>query len=136
MTRLVTRGVLAAPAPVRQAVLGGAFARAKDAFNRGDLEVVFATFSPAVEYDPPPPLPGARRIHGRDEVLRYWRGIFARFEQNEIQNVEVIEVGRGTIQRTARLHHGGPGEEQLEYEILQTTEIRGGSVVRQTNELR
>ena len=40
------------------------------------------------------------------------------------------------IQRTARLRHRGAGEEPLEYEVLQRTEIRGGSVVRQTNELR
>jgi ketosteroid isomerase-like protein len=136
-TRLVTRAVLAAPAPVRQAVLRGAFARAQEAFNRGDFDVVLAAFADDVEYEPPPPLPDAGPLRGREAVLSYWRGIFERFDENRIENVEVVETGRGTIRRVARLHHreratGAP----LDYEILQTTELRGGVVVRQRNELR
>ncbi len=134
LTRMLTRAVLALPAPLRRRALDGAFGRAQAAFNRGDLEAVFATFSPGVEYEPPPPLPGARPIRGRERVLGYWQGIFERFSANRIENLDVVEVGRGTIRRTARLRHAGGGE-QLEYEILQTTEIRGGQVVRQTNEL-
>jgi hypothetical protein len=136
LTRMLTRAVVAAPSPLRRAVLSDAFARAQDAFNRGDLEVVFAAFSADVDYDPPPPLPGARHLTGRDEVFSYWRRIFDRFDDNRIENLDVIEVGRGTVRRTARLRHADSRtKELLEYEILQTTEIRGGAVVRQVNEL-
>lgn len=128
--------LLALPRPIRAAVLGRAFARARDAFNRGDLEVVFAAFGDDVEYDPPPPLPGARRLRGKDEVVRYWEGIFERFDDNRIENLELVEAGRGTFRRTARLRHLDTRTgESLEYEIVQTTEIRAGAVIRQTNAL-
>lgn len=136
LTRTLTRLTLALPSPLRRAVLRDAFARAQEAFNRQDLEVVFAAFAPAVEYLPPPPLPGARLIQGREEVLRFWNGIFERFDENRIENLELAESSRGTVQRTARLRHANTQtSEILEYEIRQTTEFGGGMVIRQTNEL-
>ncbi|MEA2466759.1 MAG: SnoaL-like domain [Thermoleophilaceae bacterium] len=136
-TRALTQVVLMAPHPVRQAVLAGAFKRAEAAFNRGDMDVVFAAFAPDVEYEPPPQLPGARPLRGRPAVFGYWRGIFEEFEDNRIENVEVVETGQGTIRRVARLHHRHrDGGQPLDYEILQTTELRGGLVVRQRNEAR
>jgi ketosteroid isomerase-like protein len=136
LTRALTRCTLALPAPIRRAILRDAFARAQEAFNRRDLEVVFAAFAPGVEYFPPPSLPGARRIEGRQEVLRYWEGIFERFDENRIENLELVESSRGTMQRTARLRHANTQtSEILEYEIRQTTEFGGGMITRQTNEL-
>jgi ketosteroid isomerase-like protein len=135
LTRTMTRGILGLPGPLRRSALASAFERAQDAFNRGDLEAVFAAFSAEIEYLPPPPLPGAGPIVGRDHVLRYWLGIFERFDENRIENLGVVETGRGTVRRTARLRHARAGE-RLDYEILQTTEFSGGEVVRQVNELR
>jgi ketosteroid isomerase-like protein len=137
LTKALTRLTLAAPGPIRRAILTDAVERAEGAFNRGDLAVVFAAFDDDVDYQPPPPLPDSRRIRGRGAVLRYWQEIFRLFDQNRIENREIVEVSRGTIRRTARLHHRNAATgETLEYEILQTTEIRHGSVIRQHNELR
>jgi ketosteroid isomerase-like protein len=136
LTRTLTRGILALPRPIRRPILTAAFTRAQDAFNRRDLEVVFAAFAPEVEYVPPPPLPDARPLRGREEVLRYWEGIFERFNENRIENLKLVESSRGTVQRTARLRHASTRtSERLEYEILQTTVFGSGAITRQTNEL-
>jgi ketosteroid isomerase-like protein len=58
-------------------VLHATFDRARDAFNRGDLEVVFALFAADVEYGPPPPLHEGGRIRGRQAVLDFWRDALA-----------------------------------------------------------
>lgn len=134
LTRLVTRAVLAAPGPVRIAVLRSAFDRARDAFNRGDLEVVFAAFAADVEYIPPPPLSGPALIRGKVEVMRYWTGVFEHYETNRIENLEVVESGGGVARRTARLRHGSSRDpEALDYAIVQTTRFDRGEVVRQEN---
>ena len=53
---LLARILSRLPEATRRRVLQSAFDRARDAFNRGDLEVVFALFSTDAEYCPPPPL--------------------------------------------------------------------------------
>ena len=123
------------PGPLRRRTLQAAFDRARDAFNRGDIEAVTALFAPDVSYVPPPPL-GDEEIQGLDAVLDFWRGVFARYPENRIENLAIREAAPGRFVRAARLRHAAPGErEALEYEILQTTILRGGRVVRQVNEL-
>ncbi|HXD54620.1 MAG TPA: nuclear transport factor 2 family protein [Solirubrobacteraceae bacterium] len=123
------------PGPLRRRALQGAFDRARDAFNRGDVEAVMALFAPDVEYGPPPPL-GADEIVGLPAVLEFWRGVLARWPDSTIENLSIREAAPGRFVRTARLRHAGPGAgEPLEYEIVQTTILRKGRVVRQVNEL-
>lgn len=55
LAALAVMAVTRLPAPMRGRVLRGAFDRARDAFNRGDLEAVFGLFAKDVEYGPPPP---------------------------------------------------------------------------------
>ncbi len=120
---------------MRRRALEGAFARARDAFNRGDIEAVMALFAEDVEYVPPPPL-GGEEIRGLPAVLDFWRGVLARFPDTAIENLSIREAERGRLVRTARLRHGGGQEgETLQYTIQQTTFLRGGRVVRQVNEL-
>jgi len=127
--RLLTR----LPAPFRRQVLTGAFNRAADAFNRGDLESVFALFAEDVEYVPPPALYTGEPLHGRAAVFGFWREVFARFEHSAITNLSIAETTRTRFVRSALLSHRGTGN-PLEYVIWQTTELRGGLVVRQINE--
>jgi hypothetical protein len=123
------------PAPIRDRLLRVGFDRAQDAFNRGDLEVVFALFDPEVEYGPPPPLHGGERLHGRAAVLDFWRGISARYD-NSIENLSLEEVAPGRVVRRARLAHRSKASgERFSYVIRQTTELIGGRVVLQLNVL-
>jgi ketosteroid isomerase-like protein len=127
--RLLTR----LPPQLRRRVLSSAFDRAADAFNRGDLESVFALFAEDVEYVPPPALYTGEPLHGRAAVFGLWREVFVRFDRNEITNLSIAEAGRSRFVRSALLSHRGAGS-PLEYVIRQTTEMRGGLVVRQINE--
>ncbi len=133
---VVARFVSRAPAGLRARALEAAFDRARDAFNRGDMEAVFALFAADVVYAPPPPLYEGPPITGRDAVLAFWSDQLARFRSSSIENLSIVEAGPGRFVRRASLRHLPAGEgEALEYVILQTTELRRGRVVRQVNEL-
>jgi ketosteroid isomerase-like protein len=135
MRRLLLRAVVALPGPLRRKVLTSAFRHAEDAFNRGDLDAVFASFAADVDYVPPSRLPGAAPIRGKAAVLAFWEAIAARYEST-IETSELREAGRGRMLRLASLRHadrGGGDALALEYEIEQVTEISGGEVVRQHN---
>lgn len=124
------------PAPARARMLTAAFDRARDAFNRGDIEAVTALFAADVDYGPPPELGGPPRIRGREAVLAFWRDAFARRPGATIENLALEEAAPGRFVRLARLRHPAPapGGEDLVYVIRQTTELRRGRVVRQINE--
>ncbi len=131
---LAVRGLGRLPQPIRRRVLEAAFDRARDAFNRGDLEVVFALFAADVHYEPPPPLHKGGPLHGRDAVLDFWRGVFARYDDNAIENLFIEEAEPGRIVRRARLRHRlRATRRDLAYVIVQTTELERGEVVRQVN---
>ncbi|MGD0456084.1 MAG: nuclear transport factor 2 family protein [Solirubrobacteraceae bacterium] len=124
------------PASLRRRILQSAFDRARDAFNRGDMEVVFALFSPDVEYGPPPPLHGGAPLRGRAAVLDFWRGVLARYDESTIENLSLEEASPGRIVRQARLRHRSSATgETLDYVIVQTTELQRGRVIRQINVL-
>lgn len=136
LARVGARIASALPEPLRRRVLQSAFDRARDAFNRGDFEVVFALFADDVEYGPPPPLAGDEMIHGRPAVEEFWQGVFARYEANSIENLALEETSPGRFVRRARLRHRARGTgEQLDYVVVQTTTLDGGRVVRQVNAL-
>ncbi len=135
LAALGARALGALPGPLRRRALQTAFDRARDAFNRGDIEAVMALFAADVTYVPPPPL-GGQEIRGLPAVLEFWRGVLARYPDSRIENLAIREAAPGRFVRTARLHHvAGDGSERLDYEIVQTTLLRGGRVVRQVNEL-
>ena len=125
-----------APEPIRRRALAQAFERAAHAFNRGDLEAVFAPFADEVEYVPPPPLHAGPPLQGRAAVLDFWRGILARYDHNKIENLSLEETGPSRFVRHARLEHRSvTRHEELEYTIVQTTELVCGRVNRQVNAL-
>ncbi len=133
---LAVRALDHAPDSLRRRILQTAFDRARDAFNRGDLDAVFALFAENVEYAPPPPLHDGEALRGRDAVFDFWRGVLAAYEDNTIENLSIAEAAPGRIVRRARLRHrSGATDEQLDYTILQSTELLGGRVVRQVNVL-
>ncbi len=137
--RLATLGARAVgvlPEALRRRVLHAAFDRARDAFNRGDLEVVFALFADDVEYTPPPPLADCAPLKGRAAVVAFWREVFTRYGDNTIENLSLEETSRGSFIRRARLRHRSRETgETLDYVIVQTTELEAGRVVRQVNVL-
>jgi ketosteroid isomerase-like protein len=136
LAALGARAVGRLPGPLRRRILQAAFDRARDAFNRGDLEVVFALFASDVEYGPPPPLREEELLQGRTAVLDFWRGVLARYDESAIENLSVEEAAAGHIVRRARLlHRSSTTGEALDYVIVQTTELEGGRVVRQVNVL-
>lgn len=133
MRRVLLRVVIALPGPLRRRILISAFHHAEDAFNRGDLDAVFAAFAEDVDYLPPSALPGAGPIEGKARVMAYWEEIAARFE-SEIETTALREIQRGKMFRAARLRHlDRSGGTNLEYRFEQVTEIAGGQVVRQQN---
>lgn len=77
---------------MRRRVLHDAFARAERAFNRGDLDAVFALFADDVEYTPPPALYDGPPIVGRDRVRRFWEQARKRFGEMWITNLDVEET--------------------------------------------
>ena len=122
------------PERIRRKALQGAFDRARDAFNRGDLEVVFALFAPDVEYEPPPPLHDGAALRGREAVFAFWRAVLSRYDENSIVNLSVDEASPTRFVRHARLHHhSSVTGETLDYSIVQTTELNRGRVTRQVN---
>lgn len=131
---VIVRALGRAPAAVRRRVLVGAFTRAERAFNRGDMDAVFALFADDVEYVPPPPLHEGPPIKGRDAVRRFWAETLPRFAENRITNLTIEELSSTRFVRTAELVHRAP-EGELRYRIRQTTALRGGRVVHQLNEL-
>jgi ketosteroid isomerase-like protein len=136
LAALAVRTLACLPAPVRRRALQGAFARAQEAFNRGDMEAVFALFTPDVEYGPPPPLYQGEPLRGHPAVLAFWRGVLARYDDSQIENLSLQEASPGRIVRRARLHHRSSATgDALSYAIIQTTDLRGGRVIRQINVL-
>jgi len=134
LAALAARAVGRLPETVRRRALQSAFDRARDAFNRGDFEAVFALFATDVEYGPPPPLHDGEPLRGRTAVFDFWRSASARFDENTIENLSLEEAAPGYIVRRARLHHGSHAiGEDLSYVITQTTELASGRVVRQIN---
>ncbi len=127
------RVLLRMPSPVRRRGLASAFARAENAFNRGDFRTVLALFADDVDYIPPAPLSGAP-IRGRAGVLRFWRDMLDRYPQSTITNLSIEETSKSRFVRTAMLSHTGP-DSTLEYVIQQITQVRRGRVVRQVNEV-
>jgi hypothetical protein len=136
LAALVARIIGKFPTSIRRRVLQSAFDRARDAFNRGDLEVVFALFAPDVEYGPPPPLHEGGPLKGRAAVFEFWNGVFERYDKNAIENLSIDEVSSGSFVRRARLvHRSVMIDESLEYTVIQTTDLEGGRVIRQVNVL-
>jgi ketosteroid isomerase-like protein len=136
LAALLARGVGRLPETVRRRVLQSAFDRARDAFNRGDLEVVFALFAEDVEYGPPPPLYVGEPLQGRRAVFEFWRDTSDRYEKSTIENLSLQETEPGRFIRRARLrHHLSATGQELTYTIIQTTKLSKGRVVRQINML-
>lgn len=134
LAALLARGLAHLPKPLRHRALRGAFDRARDAFNRGDLEAVFALFDAEVEYVPPPALYTGEPLRGRDAVFSFWQRILAHYEDSAIENLSLEEAVPGRIVRRARLCHRSRTEgDEISYEIVQTTELAAGRVVRQVN---
>ena len=136
LAAFVARIIGRLPERIRRKALQGAFDRARDAFNRGDLEVVFALFAPDVEYGPPPPLHEGAVLRGREAVFAFWRAVLSRYDENSIVNMSVDEASPERFVRLARLHHhSNVTGETLDYSIVQTTELNRGQVTRQVNTL-
>ncbi len=124
------------PVPLRRRVLLAAFDRARDAFNRGDLEAVFGLFAEDVEYGPPPPLYSGGVLRGRKAVFDFWREVFDRYVENTIENLSLDQTAPGSFVRRARLRHRTSATgSSLDYVIVQTTDLKAGRVVRQVNVL-
>lgn len=135
LAALAARAVGRLPEGLRRRALKSAFDRARDAFNRGDLDAVFALFDPAVEYGPPPPLHDGGHLHGRAAVDGFWSDIGARYDST-IENLSIEEAEPGRFVRRARLRHRPKaGGDPLSYVIVQTTDLARGRVVRQVNHL-
>jgi len=134
ISALLARILSRLPEAARRRILQSAFERARDAFNRGDLEVVFALFSANAEYCPPPPLYEGGALRGRQATLDFWRRVFDRYDENTIENLSLDEASPGSFVRRARLHHRSSiTGEVLDYSIVQTTDLKSGRVVRQVN---
>lgn len=132
---LGARALLRLPAAARARALQSAFGRARDAFNRGDLEAVTALFADDVVYLPPPPLHEDGPITGRAAVLEFWDDALRAWPESRIENLALEEAGPGRFVRRARLTHRAADGRELDYEIVQTTLLRAGRVVRQENAL-
>jgi len=131
---LLARALSRLPDVARRRVLQSAFGRARDAFNRGDFDVVFALFTATAEYRPPPPVHDGGPLRGRQAAIEFWRRVFDRFDENTIENLSLDETSRGSFVRRARLHHrSSTTGEVLDYAIVQTTDLEHGHVVRQVN---
>lgn len=133
---LLVMAVMRLPVSVRRRVLRAAFERARDAFNRGDLEAVFGLFAHDVEYGPPPPLCSGDLLRGRQAVFDFWHAVFDRYDENTIENLSLDEAARGRFVRRARLRHRTSATgASLDYVVVQTTHLKAGRVVRQVNVL-
>ena len=133
LAAVLARFVGRLPEPARRRALQAAFDRARDAFNRGDLEAVFALFAENVEYSPPPPLHDGPPLHGRAAVFDFWRDVHNRYDTSTIANLTIQESAPGRFVRRARLQHRSTTGKTLSYTIIQTTHLAQGRVVRQIN---
>ena len=133
LAALINQMALHLPVPLRRRLVEAAFDRAEAAFNRGDFEPICALFTANAEYVPPPALHNGQPIIGREAMLQFWNDVLARYPKSSIANLSIQQATPRQFVRTAKLSHDGPAG-HLDYVIRQTTELRHGHIIRQTNE--
>jgi ketosteroid isomerase-like protein len=66
------------------------------AFNEGKFDEAFAGIAPDVEWHILPVLPDSAVLHGRDDVIRYFRGVREAVDWR-VEAQEFIDAGRGRV---------------------------------------
>ena len=66
---------------------------AYDAFARGDMDGVMAALADDVDWDSPATLPWGGRFRGKEEVGRFFAGLFAHLEELNAEPQEFLDAG-------------------------------------------
>jgi ketosteroid isomerase-like protein len=104
--------------------------RSLEAWNRGDVDAMFAEAADDTEYAVAEQNPNARLLRGRDEIaayLRDWRDTVRelRYEIGELFDAGNAVVSLGTM--TGRAGDGGP---EITAELAFVVRFEGAAVVR------
>jgi uncharacterized protein len=101
-----------------------------DAFFRGDVDAVFRSFDPEVEFRPPPESPEFDTYHGHDGLNRAFSRWLGAWESIRFDEPDYVDAG----DRVLAAHHQwgrskGKGVE-VRLDVFNVFTVRGGKIVR------
>ena len=105
--------------------------RAYEAFNRGDLDGMFADAAPAFEYRATGVIPGAAGVYrGPEEYSRFLERWWGEFEAPEVDVHEFIDAGDQVLVSLTFRGRGKQSGVETTWDIWHVWTVRGGKVVR------
>jgi ketosteroid isomerase-like protein len=101
------------------------------AWEREDMEAVFALYDPAIEWDNSTlPAPNAGVYHGREGVRLFLREWLEAFETQQIHAEDFIDAGDAVVVRTRVTGRGKASGAEVEMPRWNVYRIRDGLVIR------
>jgi ketosteroid isomerase-like protein len=104
--------------------------RGYEAFNRGDLEAVFAQLDPEIEWITAPRTPFAGTYRGPDEVRRLLRDQREAFGEMTMEPYELFENGDKVVAFVRQRATGHASGAEIEIVVGHMWTVRDGKAVR------
>jgi ketosteroid isomerase-like protein len=105
--------------------------RAYEAFNRGDLDGMFAHAAPTFEYRATGVIPGAAGVYrGPEEYRRFLERWWGEFEEPEVDVHEFIDAGDQVLVSLTFRGRGKQSGVETHWSLWQLWTARAGKVVR------
>jgi ketosteroid isomerase-like protein len=105
--------------------------RAYKAFNRGDLEAMFADAAPEFEYVATGAIPGAGGVYRGPEMFRQFLGQWwGEFDEPRVEVHELIEARDQVLAFLTFRGHGKQSGVETNWSLWQLWTVRDGEVVR------
>jgi ketosteroid isomerase-like protein len=105
--------------------------RAYKAFNRGDLEGMFADAAPEFEYLPTGAIPGAGDVYrGHEEFRQFLNRWWGEFDEPHVEVHELIEASDQVLASVTFRGYGKQSGVETNWSLWQLWTVRDGKFVR------
>jgi ketosteroid isomerase-like protein len=105
--------------------------RGYEAFNRGDLEGMFADAAPEFEYVATDAIPGAGGVYrGPEDFRKFLDRWWGEFDQPHVEVHELIDAGDRVLASVTFRGHGKQSGAEADWTLWQLWTVRGGKFVR------
>jgi ketosteroid isomerase-like protein len=105
--------------------------RAYDAFNRGDLDGVFAAFARDFEYVASGAIPGVGGVYrGHEGFRRFIEGFWGEFDDTRVEIRELIEAGDQVLVSVTQRGRGKQSGVEVRWDVWHLWTVRDGKAVR------
>jgi ketosteroid isomerase-like protein len=105
--------------------------RGYEAFNRGDLEGMFADAAPEFEYVATDAIPGAGGLYrGPEDFRKFLDRWWGEFDQPHAEVHELIDAGDRVLASVTFRGHGKQSGVEANWSLWQLWTVRGGRFVR------